>query len=81
MDNLTRYNNVFQSVFNVEVQELNGDFASGAIAKWDSITHLSLITELEDEFDIMLDPEDILNFKSYLQGKEIMAKYDVELNA
>lgn len=80
MNNLDRYNEVFQSVFNVQSQELNGNFASGAIDKWDSITHLSLITALEDEFEIMLDPEDILNFKSYLEGKEILEKYDVKLN-
>lgn len=34
---------------------------------------------IEDEFDIMLDAEDILEFTSYDNAKAILAKYDVKL--
>ena len=79
MTNLERYNTVFTSVFNVEQGTLNADFSSETVDNWDSITQLSLVTEIEDEFDIMLDTEDILEFKSYEIGKKIVSKYDIEL--
>lgn len=79
MTNLERYNTVFTSVFNVEQGTLNAEFSSETVDNWDSITQLSLVTEIEDEFDIMLDTEDILEFKSYEIGKKIVSKYDIEL--
>ncbi|MFH1120049.1 MAG: acyl carrier protein [Bacteroidota bacterium] len=77
MDNLERYNNVFKAEFNVLDEKLTNDFMVGSIKQWDSIKHLSLVTAIEDEFDIMLDSEDILDFKSYENGRKILAKYDV----
>lgn len=78
MSVLANYNSVFCSVFNIEESVLSDDFSSTSVDNWDSITQLSLVTAMEDSFDIMLDPEDILNFKSYAIGKEIVAKYGVK---
>ena len=78
MSNLERYDKVFQETFNVEIDALNDDFNSDTISDWDSVTQLTLVTALEDEFDIMLDSEDILDFKSYAIGKQILTKYEIE---
>jgi acyl carrier protein len=77
MSTIEKYNSVFASVFNVSETILNDDFSSTSVDNWDSITQLSLVTAMEDIFDIMLDPEDILNFKSYAVGKEIVVKYGI----
>jgi acyl carrier protein len=79
MNNLEQYNSVFASVFNVSETALNDDFSSTSVDNWDSITQLGLVTAMEDTFDIMLDPEDILNFKSYALGKEIVGRYGINL--
>lgn len=79
MTNIKKYNEVFKSTFNIEDSALNADLAAGLTDKWDSITHLSLVTNIEDEFDIMMDSEDILEFRSYEGGKLILKKYDVQL--
>lgn len=77
MSNLDRYNKVFAATFNVDESILSDDFSSDSVDNWDSVTQLMLVTEVEDEFDIMLDTEDILEFKSYATGKAILTKYDV----
>ena len=79
MTNLEKYNSVFQSVFKAGDEQLGADFRADQVAKWDSIAHLSLITGIEDAFDIMFDPPDILDFRSYDKGKSILAKYDVQV--
>lgn len=79
MSNTEKYKEVFISVFNIDESVLNNDFSAGTTDKWDSITHLSLVTSIEDEFDIMLDAEDILDFRSFEAGKQILAKYDIQL--
>lgn len=77
MSTLEKYNSVFAKAFNVEVAVLNDDFNSTSVDKWDSITQLALVTAMEDEFDIMMDTEDILGFNSYVTGKDIVSKYGV----
>jgi acyl carrier protein len=79
MSNLEKYNAAFSAVFNINEKNLNDDFSSSSVDNWDSINQLSLVTAVEDTFDIMLDPEDILEFKSYKIGKEIILKYGVSV--
>ncbi len=79
MTNLEKLNNVFCDVFSVEASELNNEFNNINIEGWDSVRQLSLTSAVEDMFDIMLDPEDILGFTSYDEAKAILAKYEIEL--
>ena len=79
MENLEKYNNAFVQVFGVNVEELNDDYGKETVEEWDSVHQLGLIAELEEAFDIMFDPEDIMEMTSYAQGKELLSKYDVVL--
>lgn len=78
MNNVEKLNSIFKEVFSVddvELEGLNKDNVDG----WDSVHQLSLTSAIEDEFDIMLDAEDILEFTSYENAKKILAKYKIEL--
>ena len=79
MTNLEKLNNIFCEVFSVESSVLNDNFDKNSVDGWDSVHQLSLTSAVEDEFDIMLDAEDILDFISYDNAKAILAKYDIEL--
>ena len=79
MENIEKYNNAFAQVFGVKTDVLNDDFGKDTVGEWDSVHQLSLIAELEEAFDIMFDPEDIMEMTSYAKGKELLAKYDVTL--
>ncbi len=79
MSDLEKYNEVFVETFAVDVEKLNDDFSSETVDNWDSVLQLSLVTSIEDAFDVMFEPEDIMDFKSYAKGKEILAKYEVEI--
>lgn len=79
MTNLDTYNRIFMEVLNVEEAALNGSFTFKNVPQWDSVAHLSLISELEDAFGVMFDAEDILHYGSYENGKKILARYGVEL--
>lgn len=79
MTNINRLNKIFCEVFTVEVSALNSEFNNTTVEGWDSVRQLSLTTAVEDEFDIMLDAEDILDFTSYENAKNILCKYQIEL--
>lgn len=79
MENLEKYNNAFVQVFGAKAEELNDNYGKETVEEWDSVHQLSLISELEEAFDIMFDPEDIMEMTSYAKGKELLKKYEVEL--
>lgn len=79
MTNLEKLNNIFCEVFSADASALGANFDKSSVEGWDSVHQLSLTSALEDEFDIMLDAEDILEFTSYENAKAILAKYDIEL--
>lgn len=79
MDNIKKYNNAFVEVFGAKIEDLNDNYGKETVEEWDSVHQLSLISELEEAFDIMFDPEDIMEMTSYAKGKELLKKYDVEL--
>jgi acyl carrier protein len=79
MTNIEKLNKIFCEVFSAEEAALNENFNNCNVEGWDSVRQLSLTTAVEDEFDIMLDAEDILEFTSYDNAKKVLAKYEIEL--
>jgi len=79
MNNLNKYNEIFTNVLNLKQEQLNAECTVNNIASWDSMSHLSLVTALEESFDIMFDPEDIIEFATYEGGKDILKKYEVQI--
>ncbi len=79
MTNLEKLNSIFCEVFSVDVSALGVEFDKNSVEGWDSVHQLSLTSAIEDEFDIMLDAEDILECTSYENVKTILAKYEIKL--
>lgn len=79
MTNIEKLNKIFCEVFSANEMALNENFNNCNVEGWDSVRQLSLTTAVEDEFDIMLDAEDILEFTSYENAKKVLAKYEIEL--
>lgn len=80
MDNLKKYKDIFCRVLSVNEDVLDERFTFKEVPQWDSVAHLSLISELEDEFDVLFEAEDILHYGSFLNGIEILKRYGVKFN-
>ena len=79
MNNLEKLNRIFCEIFSCDETALGAGFDKNSVEGWDSVRQLSLTSSVEDEFDIMLDPEDILEFTSYDNAKKILVKYEIEI--
>ncbi len=77
MSNREKLINIFASSLGIPAAE-----AESAVFKdtrgWDSVGHVNLMNAIEESFDVSLDADDILDFKSFEIGKEILQKYGVE---
>jgi acyl carrier protein len=78
MTNLEKYNNAFMQGLLVEENQLEV-LVYQSVLSWDSVGHMSLIAQLEEAFDIMIDTDDIIDLSSYKKGKEIINKYGIQL--
>ena len=77
MDNVEKYDKAFLEAFSIEKKVLQ-DLVYNKIEQWDSIGHMSLISDLEDKFKITFETDDVVDFSSYKKGKEILKKYKID---
>ena len=78
MNNIELYKSCFTASLSISDEGLE-DLEYNSVPEWDSIGHMSLISELEEKFKISIDTDDIVDFSSFSKGKEILKKYKVEL--
>lgn len=64
----------FSSVFNTDVDKLKITDTKEDIESWDSIGHLQLIMNIESEFGIKLNIEDVVSIDSVEKCVEIVKK-------
>lgn len=79
MTNLEKYKNCYVEAFDVNIENVES-LEYQSIDEWDSVGHMSLMSELEDTFDITLEMNDIIDFSSYKKGIETLAKYGIKID-
>ena len=78
MSNLEKYKKAFTETFEISEEQTPG-LKYQDIQAWDSVGHMGLVAAIEDAFDIMLDPDDIVDLSSFEKGMEILKKYNIEM--
>lgn len=56
--------NFVASVMEVDPSEINEDTAYGSIEKWDSMMHMRLVMEIEEEYDIDIPIDEVPNIRT-----------------
>lgn len=77
MNNEQKLRQVFSEALEIDITQITDELTYNTIPEWDSIAHMALIAEIDDQFDTMLDTDDVLDMSSFAKAKEILAKYDV----
>lgn len=72
---MDRYDEIFIKDLNLKAEDLLSNPSSESVEVWDSLAQITMVSNIEEAYGIMLDPEDILRFNSYEAGKEILKKY------
>ena len=76
--NIEKYENAFIESFDIEKSMLNEELKYESIPEWDSVGHMTMISNLEEVFDIVMEMDDIIDFSSFEIGKEILKKYKID---
>lgn len=68
----------FCTALEIDENIVKDDLKYQSIEQWDSISHMILIAELEDVFDVEIDTDDVIDMSSVLKAKEILNKNGIE---
>lgn len=70
---LEKLNEIFSDVFDEEII-LSEETTSSDIEDWDSLTHITLISEVEDAFDFKFAMKDVLGMADVGEMVDIIQK-------
>ena len=62
---------IMSQVFKIDEVEITANTSQKNCEQWDSLHHLMLVSELEDEYDIELEPEEIAEMTDF---NKVLAK-------
>lgn len=68
-----KLNEVFSDVFDEDIT-VTAETTSADIEDWDSLTHITLISEVEDTFGIKFSMKDVLGMKDVGEMVDIIEK-------
>ena len=60
---------IFKTLFGT-IPELNDDTSSKHITSWDSLRHVMLITEVENQFEIKFELDEMLSMSTFGEIRE-----------
>lgn len=80
MRNLQKLVQAFTESLGINTEQVTDSLTYNSIPEWDSTAHMILIAELENQFNLMLDTDDIIDMSSFAQAKAILAKYEVDFS-
>tara|TARA_B100000530_G_C15821861_1_gene433846 strand:- start:458 stop:697 length:240 start_codon:yes stop_codon:yes gene_type:complete len=78
MTNKAKYQKIFIESLSIDTKAFNENLKYNEIPEWDSIGHMTLVSGLEDGFQISMETDDIVDFSSFKKGIDILKKYKVE---
>jgi acyl carrier protein len=61
-------------VFDIPPEQVTDHLERGKVEVWDSLNHLLLINEIENEFGVQFTTEEVLEINTFKDLKEILSK-------
>lgn len=73
------YEDIVCKILLLERDKIGNQVSQEDLEVWDSMTHLALVSELEQAFDIFLSDDDIIEIKTIGDIKKTLVKYGIEV--
>lgn len=76
-DNSEKLVQAFSTALEIDPSTVKDELKYQSIPEWDSMSHMFLISEIEEAFDVEIDTDDVIDLSSVGKAKEILGKYDI----
>jgi acyl carrier protein len=79
--NADKLRDCFSRSLGIPAERVTDDLAYNSLKEWDSVAHMALVVELESEFDVMFDTDDILGMSTVAKAREILTRLGGKFDA
>lgn len=79
--NSDKLRDCFSRSLGIPREQVTDQLAYNSRKEWDSVAHMALVVELETEFDVMFDTDDILDMSSVAKAREILTRLGARFDA
>jgi acyl carrier protein len=79
--NADKLHESFSRALGIPRERVTDDLAYNTIKEWDSVGHMALVVELEGQFEVMFDTDDILGMSTVGKAREILTRYGASFDA
>ena len=73
------FSEIVSKILLIDESTITDDLKRNELESWDSMTHLILISELEQNFDITFNDDEIASIASIADLKGVLKKYNVKV--
>ena len=77
MSNIEKLKEAFVEGLEIPVEEVEAATME-SVDKWDSIGQMSLVAIIEDAFGIEFEPDEVMQFTSFVAGVDILKNHNIE---
>ena len=78
--NDSRLTNCFVQTLGIPAAEVTDTHAYTSISQWDSVAHMALVAAIENEFNVMLDTDEVIALSSVAAARKILGRKGVALS-
>ncbi|MBI5403549.1 MAG: acyl carrier protein [Ignavibacteriae bacterium] len=76
---MEKLNKIFSELFNLKPEQIKSDLKLADVEGWDSLTHMELITKIEDVYKIELDGDEIASMLGVGEIMEVLRAKKITL--
>jgi len=77
MSNIEKLKEAFVEGLEISMEEVESATME-SVDKWDSIGQMSLVAIIEDAFGIEFEPDEVMQFTSFVAGVDILKAHGIE---
>jgi acyl carrier protein len=73
------FEDIISKILLLDVTQIRDGFSRDDIEEWDSMSHLVLISDLEQAFNIILSDDEVADIKTILDVKKALFKHGIKI--
>lgn len=77
MENNQKLVNSFHEALGIQLSLIEDSLSYQGVPEWDSISHMILISQMEEDFNVSFETDDVIDMSSFAKAKEILTKHGV----
>jgi acyl carrier protein len=69
----------FSNALGLPIASIHDSLAYSSVPEWDSVAHMALVAELEQEYGVMFDTDEIIAMNSVAKARQMLEIHGIKI--